>query len=186
MQFWTISDMHLWHENIKIYCNRPDGFEELILANWDRMIGPDDIVIDMGDDTFRHNLIGAWLGARPGRKVRIRGNHDSKSLKWPLNNGFIMAFDSFTMYKLIFTHRPLSDDQIPEGHLNVHGHTHDTKHEFWDDKHWAFSLERQLYMPVKLDNILGQWHRRLAGITEPEIIIPAAPEGLWPGQELGA
>jgi len=50
-------------------------------AAWDSTVRPDDVVIVAGDiswamrpDEAREDL--AWLDARPGRKVLLRGNHD--------------------------------------------------------------------------------------------------------------
>lgn len=50
--------------------------------NWDRTVATDDTVLLPGDLSWAHGLEEAapdlaWIGARPGRKVLLRGNHDS-------------------------------------------------------------------------------------------------------------
>jgi predicted phosphohydrolase len=49
---------------------------------WDRTVGADDCVLLPGDISWARKLDGAardlkWIGARPGRKLLLRGNHDS-------------------------------------------------------------------------------------------------------------
>jgi uncharacterized protein len=49
---------------------------------WDREVGADDVVLLPGDLSWARTLDEAagdlaWIGARPGRKVLLRGNHDS-------------------------------------------------------------------------------------------------------------
>ncbi|OGO35374.1 MAG: hypothetical protein A2W35_01160 [Chloroflexi bacterium RBG_16_57_11] len=48
-QTWIISDTHFFHENIGRYCNRPDGWQEMITENWNRLIHPEEIVFHVGD-----------------------------------------------------------------------------------------------------------------------------------------
>jgi len=48
---------------------------------WDAMVGPDDAIIIAGDISWATRpaeVLGdlAWLDARPGKKVLLRGNHD--------------------------------------------------------------------------------------------------------------
>jgi calcineurin-like phosphoesterase family protein len=46
---WIISDTHFFHENIGRYCDRPDGWQDTIIENWNRMIQPEEIVFHLGD-----------------------------------------------------------------------------------------------------------------------------------------
>jgi hypothetical protein len=48
---------------------------------WDAAVGPDDIVVTPGDFSWAMKAAEAesdfaWLGARPGSKVLVKGNHD--------------------------------------------------------------------------------------------------------------
>lgn len=52
-----------------------------IAADWDARVDSDDLVLLPGDITWAMRLEGAaadlaWIGARPGTKIMIRGNHD--------------------------------------------------------------------------------------------------------------
>jgi len=54
-------------------------------ASWDRIVAPEDTVLLPGDLSWARKLGEAradleWIGTRPGRKLLLRGNHDSW---WP-------------------------------------------------------------------------------------------------------
>ena len=51
-------------------------------VNWDARVGQQDVVLLPGDLSWARSLEQAapdleWIGARPGRKLLLRGNHDS-------------------------------------------------------------------------------------------------------------
>lgn len=48
-QTWIISDTHFFHTNIGQYCDRPDGWQETIIENWNRYINPEEVVFHVGD-----------------------------------------------------------------------------------------------------------------------------------------
>ena len=56
-----------------------------IKANWEKAVGPDDVVAVTGDISWAKKFEAAladlqWIGELPGRKVILRGNHD---IWWP-------------------------------------------------------------------------------------------------------
>ena len=76
-----IADMHFDHEAILAYDNRPfDGVEEMneaLIANWNRVVGPEDLTYILGD--FCVGTPERWaahLRRLNGRKVLLTGNHD--------------------------------------------------------------------------------------------------------------
>lgn len=80
MRFFT-SDTHFWHKNIIGYSNRPfkdvQHMNETIIANWNSMVGPSDIVFHLGDVA-----LGPWsewagtLARLNGYKILVVGNHE--------------------------------------------------------------------------------------------------------------
>ncbi|HUF37577.1 MAG TPA: hypothetical protein VMN57_03555 [Anaerolineales bacterium] len=40
---------HFFHENIGRYCNRPDGWQDLVVANWNLLISPGETAFHLGD-----------------------------------------------------------------------------------------------------------------------------------------
>lgn len=83
--FFT-SDLHFGHKNIIKFCNRPwettEEMDEALIANWNSVVGEEDIVFDLGDFAFATN--GRWkelIQRLNGKHYLILGNHDEK--RWP-------------------------------------------------------------------------------------------------------
>ena len=81
----ALADLHLSLDGSKPM----DVFGELwrehavrMARAWDAAVAPDDVVLLPGDLSWATSLEQAavdlrWIGARPGRKVLLRGNHDA-------------------------------------------------------------------------------------------------------------
>ncbi len=81
---FALADLHLSHSGDKPM----DVFGELwrdhprrMAEAWDRRVGAEDTVLLPGDLSWARKLSEAaadleWIGARPGRKLLLRGNHD--------------------------------------------------------------------------------------------------------------
>ena len=68
MRTWLTSDIHFFHKNIILYCDRPySDFKEMnekIIAEWNRVVLPEDRVILVGD-------LSAGLGQRHAELAEI-------------------------------------------------------------------------------------------------------------------
>jgi len=80
MHFYT-SDTHFGHKNIIKFCNRPfkdvDHMNEIIIANWNKVVSPDDVVWHLGDvamGQIDHTL--PLVRRLNGYKILVPGNHD--------------------------------------------------------------------------------------------------------------
>lgn len=82
MTRYLASDLHLNHENIIEYCDRPfeDVYEmnQRLIDNWNDKVGSDDVVFFLGDLGFRmyEEELRMTLGELNGRIVFVEGNHD--------------------------------------------------------------------------------------------------------------
>src|SRR5690242_5830686 len=105
---FLISDPHLNHDNIATYCDRPANFTELILKNWQMLLRPQDTTICLGDVAIGNKkAVKDMLAPIPGRKILIRGNHDTQhSCQWWMNNGFDFACDAMIYRGMWLTHKP--------------------------------------------------------------------------------
>ena len=84
MSVFAISDLHLPGGDVKpmdVFGGHWNGHFEKISADWRARVAPEDVVLLPGDlswamtlDAAREDL--AAIGALPGRKVILRGNHD--------------------------------------------------------------------------------------------------------------
>ncbi len=84
MRLFGISDLHLGFsvdKPMSIFGANWERHHEKIEAGWRAMVAPEDLVLvpgdlswAMGEEEARADL--AWLGALPGTKVLVKGNHD--------------------------------------------------------------------------------------------------------------
>lgn len=82
---YYISDLHLLHENVLRFDNRPfetiENMQETIVNNWNRKVTNGDTVYILGDVSMRgkkEDLI-SLVATLKGRKVLVKGNHDDVS-----------------------------------------------------------------------------------------------------------
>lgn len=154
MKVWIITDTH-WHQDGE-RIDRPVDHTQRSIASWKKMVGAEDLVIHTGDVTWNDKSLLEDLTYLPGRKVLVRGNHDSNSLPWYMNHGFHFACDSFVFKKVLFTHAPANN--LPgDALLNVHGHLHLNKQYVAQQPfHRLLALEKTKYQPVSFDKFVGK------------------------------
>ncbi len=85
MSIWAIADLHLAfgapEKSMEVFGEQWAKYPEKIARAWKELIGPEDLVLIAGDISWAMRLNEAkvdldWIGALPGTKVMIRGNHD--------------------------------------------------------------------------------------------------------------
>ena len=174
---FLIADSHFKHERMKTYCDRPEGFTELIIKNCHQLIRPIDTVIHLGDVGIGKKEDWLWIiPSLPGKWILIRGNHDDHhSCDWWMNKaGFAFACDAMIYRGMWLTHKPASS--LPEGcMLNIHGHLHNIWHGFTPNSGmqegekklhnpWQrlFALEYTDYKPVEMDEFIQKPDKYLA------------------------
>ena len=129
---YFISDTHFNHKNVIKYCNRPfkdvEEMNNVLIENWNNTVTDFDTVYHLGDVALTtESDMKKIIPKLKGTKILIRGNHDKKSKEFFKKAGFELIPDSplnLSDEKLILSHRPLKDTEIPKGYVNVHGHIH--------------------------------------------------------------
>src|SRR5262245_14406602 len=84
-RLFAIADLHLSQSGRKpmdVFGETWHGHASRMAEAWDRTVDPEDTVLLPGDLSWAGSLEEAepdlaWIGARPGRKILLRGNHDS-------------------------------------------------------------------------------------------------------------
>jgi len=171
---WVWSDLHLGHENIIRYTGRPfadvDAMDRTLYENWASTVGETDALIFVGDVAMRQ-AVGehTWQRIRRGRGTKhlVIGNHDLTGSGKLRVDGFDRIASAMLVEgdpPLVFTHLPLTT--VPDGCVNVHGHTHDEPCR--RSPHINVSVEQIDYRPVALERI-----RRLAG----QLVVGHYPAG---------
>jgi calcineurin-like phosphoesterase family protein len=82
-KFYT-SDHHFGHQSVIQHCNRPfadaDEMDAAMIANWNRVVGPQDIVYCLGDfSLYGVERTKEIFDQLRGRKFLVLGNHDLDS-----------------------------------------------------------------------------------------------------------
>lgn len=159
LNYWVITDTHFGHQEIHKYCQRPKGFEDIILKNLRHYTKNNDVLIHLGDICFYkdeewHKMICDSCSCK---RWLIRGNHDRKTISWYLSHGWDVVADEMRIKifgkKLIFSHYPITN--VLDYDLNIHGHLHNTKHHVFNmtKKHHLVIMEHD-YKPISLRKII--------------------------------
>lgn len=151
MKIFIISDTHFHHKNIIGYTGRPfktiEEMDETIIRKWNNKVGKDDLVIHLGDFALGNKEEVSKIKNRlNGKIILIKGNHDHKSVR---EAGFLIIKGNLEIGDIIFSHNPLSKEDIHKGFINVHGHIHEK------DSLYGFnaSVEKMGYEPVELEDL---------------------------------
>jgi hypothetical protein len=84
-RLFALADLHLsgaGHKPMDVFGELWRDHDRRMAVAWDALVGPEDTVLLPGDLSWARTLAEAepdlaWIAARPGRKVLLRGNHDS-------------------------------------------------------------------------------------------------------------
>ena len=148
---YYISDLHLLHENVLRFDNRPfetiENMQETIVNNWNRKVTNGDTVYILGDVSMRgkkEDLI-SLVATLKGRKVLVKGNHDDVS-DYRYQQLYYEIVDYKEIhdavdgqnYDLVLCHYPIfSWKKMGRGIILLYGHTHDSA----EDKYYQNCLE---------------------------------------------
>ena len=167
MRIWVLSDPHFNHENVIRYSNRPYAsvreMDEAIIANWNRVVDDEDLVLCLGDFCFgTKDNIPYYTQRLKGRKILIKGNHD-RSRRLYFEAGFKDVMSDFVLNPgqarnkttILFSHKPRMG--LRSDVNNIHGHIHDQQLDptYFDLNHFFnVSVENINYTPIDLQEII--------------------------------
>jgi len=172
MRNWFSADTHFGHANLIEYCNRPyrnvNEMNQKLIANFNRLVHPDDTVFFLGDFCF-HNSPGGksgeglttkaedYIKALQGRWVFVKGKHDGNNgLKTCIEKVYI----NFGGYRICMVHNPAHADNTCK--LNFCGHVH-TKWRFKklteESDLINVGVDQWNYNPVTFETIFQQYSK---------------------------
>lgn len=137
--FFT-SDTHYSHANVIKYSKRPfddvDEMNEAMIANWNAVVRPGDLVFHLGDFSFTTPEKAVQIAKRlAGQKYLIFGNHDKRLRKekafmsqfiWCRDREGIKVGDQ----KIVVDHfAMLTWNGSHRGTWQLHGHSHGSLRE---------------------------------------------------------
>jgi len=132
MKTFLTSDLHFKHRNILSYCDRPYAnvkeMEDGLIKNWNSVVGPNDLVYDLGDVCFhgeKNKDFYISLNERlNGRHVLILGNHDPmKAMKY-VECGFESVHTSLIVDNILLIHDPVAANCVDKDMMVFCGHVH--------------------------------------------------------------
>jgi calcineurin-like phosphoesterase family protein len=172
---WVVSDTHFGHDNIVGFCFRPEDHEQVMIAQWRKVIPDDATVLHLGDLAYRGNARFKHLIAKEltgARKLLVMGNHDRQRFSFYKQSGFSVAKPFWISYDgpkpgesadISFSHYPWSVEeegaaQQPwewrlHGHIHNNGYTREGLVPFLRN-HINLSAEQTKYTPVNLKELL--------------------------------
>ena len=156
----TWSDLHLGHARIIELAGRPFAdVARMDTALWEALeeaSDPGSTLVIVGDVAMRAALDEAtWnrIAKIPAReKHLVVGNHDVTGAGTLRVKGFDGVWSVMTSPgdpPLVWSHVPLAE--VPDGHVNVHGHMHDAPPE--RTAHINVAVEQLRYAPVRLGRL---------------------------------
>ena len=172
MKTFFTADTHFNHSRIIQYCNRPfadaHDMNETLIANWNNVVGYDDVVYHLGDFAFgdadQVNDVMQRLNFKHFHF--IKGNHDKPFLKWfyAVSHGMgtkITIYPEFLETKIeghqfVLCHYAMKVwNQSHRGALHLYGHSHGTLPDDTNSKSFDVGVDCHDYHPISLDRVLA-------------------------------
>ncbi len=156
--FFT-SDSHFFHKNILVYeaVYRPfatlEEMHEVLIDNWNRVVGKYDKVYHLGDFAFGKGNVQI-AGRLQGQKRLVMGNHDNYTPAEYLQ--YFKSIHGVLFWNdCILTHVPVHESNLEHrSKYNLHGHTHSKI--IADPCYINVSVERWGLTPVSADELFGK------------------------------
>lgn len=128
--------------------------DELIIKNWNNVVGKNDVVWFLGDFCFgRRDIVKQYKDRLNGICHMILGNHDNYSDKIYLDAGFrtVSRYPVILKGKFILSHAPLQNVKKLKSFYNIFGHVHSLKIFKNSTKRYScVCLERSELTPARL------------------------------------
>ncbi len=111
-RIWVVTDTHFFHKGIVRRDVRPPDHNERTAEALSKL-GPDDILIHLGDFAFaKYSEAAEIMNRCPARsKILLLGNHDNQSYSYYTRHGFTAAMETMTLeyggQNILFSHRPM-------------------------------------------------------------------------------
>lgn len=189
---WYSSDLHLYHENIIRFANRPFAnakeMNEMLLTLHNERVKPQDHWWNLGDITMERG--NEWpltfLAKFHGHKRLIMGNHDHYNVA--IYRKYFEKIQAVHRFQdILFSHIPIHPQSLGRAVANVHGHTHDHPDypavpaqqfgQVWEGKSQVpprmipyvnICVERTDYAPIPLEEV----QRRIAHFAAAAEVTP--------------
>lgn len=178
---FVTSDNHFGHQNILRYEDRVskmqittlEEHDNILKNNWNNVVGKNDLVIIMGDFSFKKAIpTMELLNELNGDKVLIRGNHDIYLDDKKFDNSvFKGVFDyieaKYRGQEMCLMHYPIQSfkhqNRIENNSVLLFGHIH-SENCIIPKKSYNVGVDVNNYTPIPLEIAIGKANSNLGGI----------------------
>ena len=144
---FVIADLHFGQARVAARrgFDSLDAMEGLIIANWNAVVGANDLVWVLGDVGRGPSL--AKLSLIAGEKRLVAGNADDIDALVS-RRAFSRIYASKKVGRRLLTHLPVHPSLLAGGLINIHGHLHDRR--LGSNRHVCVSVEQVNYAPLRI------------------------------------
>lgn len=151
------SDLHMGHENIIKYCNRPfrdaNEMDRVLIENICQTVGPSDTLYVLGDFCFDPRRFEAWncyLQVFIEDIIYVKGNHDPKARQDPLALSL-----KYNKHRYYLCHYPWASwrPRTIMLHGHCHGHAPDPNRDPRQQNRFDVGVDCWDFRPVSIDEI---------------------------------
>lgn len=164
---YFIGDTHFGHKKILQFSPERGDFscieehDQFILDQWNSVVRKRDVVYHLGDVALASQAYTEMiLEQLKGRKILIRGNHDTLDPQFYLR--YFQNIHGAFRYKrdMLLTHIPVHPGEMRfRFKLNIHGHKHNSVID--DDRYFNVSCEQIGCRPISLDEVRAKWEQAM-------------------------
>jgi calcineurin-like phosphoesterase family protein len=151
MRHFFTGDEHFDHFNIIKYCHRPfqtaQEMNEAIITNYNSVVGPDDIVVHVGDFTFRDSE--QFIKRLHGKHLFLKGNHDKWQGQGKYPDMLELTIEGQHIVACHYAMRVWN-----RSHFNawqIYGHSHGTLPPI--GKQWDVGVDNNNFFPVSFEQL---------------------------------
>lgn len=155
--FFT-ADTHFGHARIMELCGRPfadiRAHDEALIANWNALVAPEDVVWHVGDFAFGNPArIDDTLARLNGTKHLVAGNHDDEAvLTLPWATVSTIAETVVDGQRVALCHYPMKTwPKARKGSIHLFGHMHSSLSG--TDRSLDVGVDCWDFRPVTLDQV---------------------------------
>lgn len=156
MAIYVTADLHFNHAGILSFERHQfktvEEHNSLILDNWNKTVGKDDIVYVLGDVGFTPvDRIKDWTTKLNGHKYLVYGNHDKFTNAQAYSLGFEKTFVGPIYFhsKIILCHEPAMEGFNNPYVIVIHGHLHNAKLSL--NNFYNVNIARTGYKPMNIE-----------------------------------
>lgn len=173
-RIFLTADLHLSHNNVRRYCQRPFGsckeMDETILNNWNEVVPENGEVYILGDVTFGSpGYTGPLLSGMKGKKYLIRGNHDKTSrikkiehcFEWIKDYHELIVQEHKKKHMVVLSHYAFRVwNKSHHGSYHAFGHSHGTLKVPETSLSMDVGVDCHNFYPVSLVKFIEEMERR--------------------------